>query len=430
MKREKVKLGDALLLKERGMKFLHFLKWIIVSGVIGVAVGWVGTAFAFGMEYVTEFRTEYPMLILGLPIGGVLIAFLYHVARRNHDSGTNGVLAAVRSEVKLPARMAPLIFASTLITHLFGGSSGREGAALQMGGSIGNWFGRLFRMNKADEKTIIMCGMSACFAALFGTPMAAAFFAMEVVNVGIMYYAALVPCVFSALVASGVARAWGVESEAMTILEIPEFTIVATMKIMLLAVLCAVVSVAFCKLLHLIGRKGREWFPNPYIRVVVAGLIIIVITALLQTTDYMGTGMHIIEKSIVEGEAKPEAFLLKMILTALTLGAGYKGGEIVPSFFIGATFGCFVGELVGLSPSLCAAVGMIAVFCGVTNSPITSLFIAFELFGMKALPFFLLGVAISYRLSGYHSLYDTQKIVYSKYKSEDVEKGKGGAYAD
>jgi H+/Cl- antiporter ClcA len=137
----------------------------------------------------------------------------------------------------------------------------------------------------------------------------------------------------------------------------------------------------------------------------------------------MGAGIHIIERSIVEGRAKPEAFLLKMVLTALTLGAGYKGGEIVPSFFIGATFGCFVGEMVGLSPSLCAAVGMIAVFCGVTNSPITSLFIAFELFGMEALPFFMLGVAISYRLSGYHSLYDTQKIVYSKYKSEDVEKG-------
>lgn len=423
MGRKRAKLDDVLMLKERGKKFLHFVKWVIVSGVIGVVVGLVGTAFAFGMEYVAEIRTEHPKLILGLPVAGLMIAFLYHIAHRDHDKGTNGVLAAVRSEELLPGRMAPLIFVSTILTHLFGGSSGREGAALQMGGSIGNWFGKLFRMNKADEKTIIMCGMSACFAALFGTPMAAAFFAMEVVNVGIMYYAALVPCVFSALVAAGVAHAWGVGSEAMTILEIPELTMRATLKIMLLAVLCAVVSVAFCKLLHWVSEKGKKWFPNPYIRVVVAGIIIIIITAIIQTTDYMGTGMHIIERSIAEGEAKPEAFLLKMILTALTLGAGYKGGEIVPSFFIGATFGCFVGELVGLSPSLCAAVGMIAVFCGVTNSPITSLFIAFELFGIEALPFFLLGVAISYRLSGYHSLYDTQKIVYSKYKAENVERG-------
>ncbi len=411
------KIEDILKVKERGKIFLHFIKWVMVSGVIGVVVGWGGTAFSYGMEYVTEIRGEHPWLILGLPFAGLLIVFLYHMAGREHDRGTNGVLAAVRSEERLPARMAPLIFVTTLVTHLFGGSAGREGAALQMGGSIGNWFGRLFHMDEADGKTIIMCGMSACFSALFGTPMAATFFAMEVVNVGIMYYAALVPCVFSALVASGVAHACGVRSEAMTILEIPELTMRATLKIMLLAVLCAVVSVMFCKLLHLVSEKGKKWFPNSYHRVLVAGVMIILINVLLQSGDYMGAGMHIIERCIVEGEGRPEAFLCKMILTALTLGAGYKGGEIVPSFFIGATFGCLVGGAIGLSPSLCAAVGMIAVFCGVTNSPITSLFIAFELFGMEALPFFLLAVAISYRLSGYHSLYDAQKIVYSKYRS-------------
>lgn len=420
---KRIETDNALMIRERATKFLHFIKWLIVAGVIGIAVGWVGTAFAYGMEYVTEIRTEHPMLLLGLPVAGLFIVFLYQIAGRAQDKGTNSVLAAVRSEDYLPARMAPLIFVSTLLTHLFGGSAGREGAALQIGGSIGNWFGKLFRMNKADEKTIIMCGMSACFSALFGTPMAAAFFAMEVVNVGVMYYAALVPCVFSALTATYVARALGVGSEAMTILEIPEFTMVSTLKIMVLAVLCAVISVAFCKMLHFVSAKGKQWITNPYVRIVAAGVVIIVLTAILQTSDYMGAGMHIIERCITEGEGRPEAFLIKMVLTALALGAGYKGGEIVPSFYIGATFGCLVGSLAGLSPSLCAAVGMIAVFCGVTNSPITSLFIAFELFGMEALPYFLLAVAISYRISGYHSLYDTQKIVYSKYKAENVEKG-------
>ncbi len=425
MEKKQRKKEDILKMKERGKIFLHFIKWVLVSGVIGVTVGWVGTAFAFGLEYVTEIRMAHPILILGLPVGGLVIVFLYHVAHRDHDRGTNGVLAAVRSEERLPGRMAPLIFITTLLTHLFGGSAGREGAALQMGGSIGNWFGRLLRFDEADRKTIIMCGMSACFSALFGTPMAATFFSMEVVNVGIMYYSALVPCVFSALVASGVAHACGVGSERMTILEIPELTMRATLKIMLLAVLCAVISVLFCKLLHLVSEKGKQWFPYSYFRVIVAGVVIILLNAISQTTDYMGAGMHIIERCVEEGEGRPEAFLFKMVLTALTLGAGYKGGEIVPSFYIGATFGCAVGGLIGLSPSLCAAVGMIAVFCGVTNSPITSLFIAFELFGMEALSFFLLAVAISYRLSGYYSLYDAQKIVYSKYRSGYMKQGVG-----
>lgn len=423
MERERGRFEDILLLKARGKKFLHFVKWVIISGVIGVVVGMVGAAFGLGIEAVTEIRTEHPQLIFALPLAGILIVFLYRVALKGHDKGTNGVLSAVRSETRLPIVMAPLIFVTTIITHLFGGSSGREGAALQMGGSIGYWFGKLFRINEADEKVIIMCGMSACFSAVFGTPMAAAVFSMEVVNVGIMYYAAFVPCVFAALVAAGVAHAWGVESEAMTILDIPEMTMRGTLKIMLLAVLCAVVSVLFCRLMHEVGQKGKKWFPNPYLRVVAAGVIIIVLTVLLQTTDYMGAGMDVIERCIVEGQARPEAFLMKMILTAITLGAGYKGGEIVPSFYIGATFGCFVGELVGMSPSLCAAVGMIAIFCGVTNSPITSLLIALELFGMEAFPYFLLGIAISYRLSGYSSLYDSQKIVYSKYKVENVERG-------
>ncbi len=410
-------------IKEISKKFVKFLKWSAVSGLIGVTVGLVGTAFSYGMSFATATRGEHPELILGLPIAGLLIVFLYHIAHRDNDKGTNSVLSAVRSEERLPIIMAPLIFVSTILTHLFGGSAGREGAALQLGGSIGNWFARIFQRNREDEKVIIMCGMSACFSALFGTPMAAAIFSMEVVNVGIMYYSALVPCVFSALIAAGIAHGLGVHSEATTIMEIPDFTLFSGGKIVILAMLCAVVSVAFCVMLHVVGDKAKKWLPNPYIRIVVMAFVVILITALLQTTDYMGAGMNIIERCIVHGEGRPEAFLIKMILTAVTLGAGYKGGEIVPSFFIGATFGCLLGGILGISPSLCAAVGMIAVFCGVTNSPLTSLLIALELFGMQAAPYFLLGVAVSYMLSGYHSLYHTQRIVYSKYKAENLEKG-------
>lgn len=404
-----------LWIKGLGSKFLNFLKWTVVSGVIGVVIGLVGTAFSHGMHWVTAFRAQQPLIILGLPIAGLLIVFLYHMGHRDNDKGTNSVLAAVRSETQLPITVAPLIFLATLLTHLFGGSAGREGAALQLGGSIGNWMGKIFHMKKSDVHVMIMCGMSACFSALFGTPLAAAFFPMEVVNVGVMYYTALVPCAFSSLIAAGIARSLGVGSEAMTIAFVPEFTLLAGSKTVVLAVLCAAISVVFCVALHLVHERGRKLLPNPYLRIALAGTIIVGINLALQTTDYLGAGMDVIERTM-EGEVRPEAFLLKIILTALTLGAGFKGGEIVPSFFVGATFGCMMGGLLGLSPSLCAAVGMVAVFCGVTNSPITSLLIALELFGMDAMPFFLLGVAVSYMLSGYHSLYHTQKIIYSKYK--------------
>ena len=406
-----------LFFKGIANKFIYFLKWVVVSALTGVAVGLVGTAFYYGMQKVTEFRMQHPAVILGLPAAGIVIIFLYHLARRDNDKGTNSVLSAIRSEDQLSFVMAPLIFCSTILTHLFGGSAGREGAALQMGGSIGNWLGKIFRMKNSDLHVMIMCGMSACFAALFGTPMAAAIFSMEVVSVGIMYYSALVPCALSALIASGIARALGASGEAMVIASIPEFTWVTGGKTLLLAMLCGVLSVVFCVTLHAAAAGGRKLVPNPYLRIGLAGAVVVALTAILQTADYLGAGMNIIEGTM-EGMVKPEAFLLKLVFTAVTLGAGFKGGEIVPSFFVGATFGCMMGGLLGLSPSLCAAVGMTAVFCGVTNSPITSLLISLELFGMEAFPYFLLGVAVSYMLSGYQSLYHTQKIMYSKFKAE------------
>ena len=420
MNGRKVKLFFGFM-KNSLIKLLWFIKWVVVSGVIGVVVGLTGTAFSYGMKAATDFRGSHPQIILGLPIAGLVIVFLYHLAHRDNDRGTNSVLSAIRSEEELSIIMAPLIFVSTILTHLFGGSAGREGAALQLGGSIGNGFGRLFRMKKSDTHVMIMCGMSACFSALFGTPLAAAIFSMEVVNVGIMYYSALVPCVFSALIAAGIARQLGVGSESMRILEVPEFTLVTGGKTVLLVILCAMVSVLFCVALHLAAKRGRKWIPNHYLRIAAAGVVIIILTAVVRSTDYLGAGMQIIEHSVEYGQVRPEAFALKILFTAITLGAGFKGGEIVPSFFVGATFGCTMGGLLGFSPSLCAAVGMIAVFCGVTNSPITSLLIALEMFGMDAAPYFLISIGVSYMLSGYHSLYNTQRIVYSKFETEEKD---------
>lgn len=408
-------------IKHNAHRALVSLKWIIFAIIVGAIVGLCGTAFYFALSLVTVLRTQNTWLIFLLPLGGLGIVAMYRFLHNEKDTGTNLVISAIHSDDELPLRMAPLIFVSTLITHLFGGSAGREGAALQMGGSIGNALGKLFRFDDKDKHVMIMCGMSAAFSALFGTPMAAAILPMEMVSVGVMYYIALVPCVISSLVAHGIAYSFGVSNEMFIIRSIPKFGIITSIEISVLAILCALVSILFCVLLHKSEDLYKRFFTNPYIRVIAGGCIIIVLTLLVGNQDYNGTGINIIEHCI-NGTVRPEAFLLKMIFTALTLGAGYKGGEIVPSFFTGAAFGCLFGTLTGVSPTLCTAVGMTAVFCGVTNCPITSLLISFELFGYDGMPYFLLAVAFSYMLSGYFGLYRSQKIVYSKYKTSYINK--------
>jgi H+/Cl- antiporter ClcA len=397
------------------------VKWVVFAIIVGLVVGLCGTAFYYGMTLVTVLRAQNPWLIFLLPVGGFIIVGLYHLFHDEKDTGTNLVISAIHSGDELPFRMAPLIFISTLITHLFGGSAGREGAALQMGGSIGNTLGKLFRFDEKDKHVMIMCGMSAAFSALFGTPMAAAIFSMEMISVGIMYYIALVPCVISSLVAHGIANYFGITNELFLIDEIPTFGIVSSIKVSILAILCALVSILFCVVLHQSEALYKRFFKNPYIRAVVGGVLVVLLTLLVGNQNYNGTGITIIDQCI-NGTVRPEAFLLKIIFTALTLGAGYKGGEIVPSFFTGAAFGCLFGNLLGFSPTLCAAVGMTSVFCGVTNCPITSLLISFELFGYDGMPYFLLSVAFSYMLSGYFGLYRSQKIIYSKYKTNYINK--------
>lgn len=408
-------------IKHNAHRALVSLKWIIFAIIVGAIVGLCGTAFYFALSLVTVLRTQNTWLIFLLPLGGLGIVAMYRFLHNEKDTGTNLVISAIHSDDELPLRMAPLIFVSTLITHLFGGSAGREGAALQMGGSIGNALGKLFRFDDKDKHVMIMCGMSAAFSALFGTPMAAAILPMEMVSVGVMYYIALVPCVISSLVAHGIAYSFGVSNEMFIIRSIPKFGIITSIEISVLAILCALVSILFCVLLHKSEDLYKRFFTNPYIRVIAGGCIIIVLTLLVGNQDYNGTGINIIEHCI-NGTVRPEAFLLKMIFTALTLGAGYKGGEIVPSFFTGAAFGCLFGNLLGFSTTLCTAVGMTAVFCGVTNCPITSLLISFELFGYDGMPYFLLATALSYMLSGYFGLYRSQKIVYSKYKTNYINK--------
>lgn len=405
-----------------GLQYLKdSTKWITFAIISGIVVGGVGTVFSFGMSMVTQTRAKNPWIIWLLPISGVLIVGAYRLLHDEKDTGTNLVLSSISSGDKLPLRMTPLIFFSTLITHLFGGSAGREGAALQIGGSIGNELGMLFRFDEKDRHIMTMCGMSAAFSALFGTPMAAAIFSMEVVSVGIMHYSALVPCVIASLIAHGIADYFGAGAELFPLDTIPSFTINSAVKISVLAILCALVSILFCLLLHQTEYLYKKFLKNPYIRIVIGGCIVVALTFLVGGQRYNGSGINIIT-NCMNGNVSPEMFILKMIFTAVTIGAGYKGGEIVPSFCIGAAFGCLFGNLIGFSPTLCTAAGMAAVFCGVTNCPISSLLVSFELFGYAGMPYFLLAVALSYMFSGYSGLYHSQKIIYSKYKTSYINK--------
>lgn len=397
------------------------IKWVIFALITGLVVGSIATMFHFSISIATMVREKNPWIIFLLPIGGLIIVRCYRMVKDEKELSTNSVLSAIHSNEKLPLKMAPLIFISTVITHLFGGSAGREGAALQLGGSIGNGLGALFHFDDNDKHIMIMCGMSAAFSALFGTPMAAAIFSMEVISVGIMQYSALVPCVIASLSAFSVAQAFGVGQELFLVEWVPNFTFFSAAKVSILAVLCAVLSIAFCVLLHQTEHLYKKLFKNPYLRVFVGGCLIIVLTLLVGDQTYNGTGMHVIEEAM-EGNVVPYAFLLKMLFTALTIGAGYKGGEIIPSLFIGATFGCLFGNVIGFAPDLCAAIGMVSLFCGVTNCPITSLLISFELFGYEGMPYYLLAVAFSYMLSGYYGLYSSQRIMYSKYRTKYINR--------
>lgn len=407
-------------LKSASDYILTFFKWGLISVIIGCVGGIVGALFHTSVSEANIFFSKYDKLIFLLPIGGLLIVAMYKKCRMLENKGTDSVISSIRSNEGVPFSLAPLIFISTVITHLLGGSAGREGAALQLGGSIGSNIGKLFHLDEKDMHMVIMCGMSAVFSALFGTPITAALFALGVTSVGIMYYSGLVPCLISSLAAYLITAMFGIAPTHFTIMYIPSVTVITVLKTILIAVLCAELSIIFCTVMHYTARYMKIWFKNPYLRIFVGGLAIIALTYLTGTRDYNGSGMNIITNAVENGYTNGWAWALKIIFTAITIGSGYKGGEIVPTFFIGATFGCFMGNLIGLTPAFSAAVGMVAMFCGVLNCPVASIILSIELFGSKGLILFAAAAGVSYMLSGYYGLYSSQKIVYSKLKDEYI----------
>ena len=393
------------------------LKWIVVGGLVGGVGGVVGALFHLGVNYATSVRLAHPWVLYLLPLGGLVIAGLYRLCKLE-GKGTNAVIESVHFGSDVPVLLVPLIFVSTVITHLCGGSAGREGAALQIGGGIGYRTGRLLHLGEKDLPLATLCGMSGVFSALFGTPLTATVFALEVISVGVLYYAGLVPCITAAMTGYLISLLLGVPPTRFTV-AMPALDAWTMLLVLVLAILCALVSILFCRGLHITEHLAARLVKNSYLRAAAGGVVIIALTLLLGTTDYNGAGMDVIQRAL-NGQANGWAWLLKLLFTAITIGCGFKGGEVVPSFFVGAAFGCWVGTLLGLSPAFAAAIGLVAVFCGAVNCPIASVVLSVEMFGAEGMLYFAMACAISYVLSGYCGLYSSQTILYSKLRAEFI----------
>lgn len=398
-----------------------FLKWTLIALVTGAVGGGLGAGFRYAITYVTDIRTADPWLCYLLPAGGVVIAFLYRVTGLAGRGDTNLIINSVRTDSKVPILLAPVIFLSTVITHLFGGSAGREGAALQLGGCIGSFIGRVIRLGEKDMHLAVMCGMSGLFSALFGTPLTATVFAMEVISVGIFYYSAFLPCIVSALTAYGITLLCGLEPTAFVLNMVPQLTLMNIVTVAVLGIAAALVSIVFCFALNKTHELTKRYLHNEYLRAIVGGVAIVALTALIGTR-YNGIGGEVILAAVEEGRALPYDFVLKMLFTVITIGFGYKGGEIIPTFFIGASMGAVLAPLLGLPASFGAAIGLVALFCAVVNCPIASMILSVELFGSDGVIFFAVALCVSYMLSGYYSLYSEQKIMYSKRRARYINR--------
>lgn len=392
---------------------IALIKWLAVAVAVGAVGGVLGSVFHITIDYATEIRTAHSWIILFLPIGGLAIAAMYGLCKNKGRIDTNRVLDAAEGNDGVPLVMAPLIFIATCITHLLGGSAGREGAALQLGGSIGFNLGKLFQLKKDDMRTVVRVGMSAVFSALFGTPLTAAVFALEVTEVGSLRYSAFVPCVVSAVTANVIAKKFGLSGVHFDGISFDPVSLPVMARAIVLAVLCALVAMLFCTSIKKCEHFMEKAVPNRYLRAVVGAVLIIGISYAVGSFDYNGAGMDVITRAI-NGNARYEAFILKIILTAITISAGFKGGEIVPAFFIGSTFGCVAGGLLGLDPGFGASIGFVALFCAVVNCPIASVILSLEVFGAEPLLIMAVVCAVSFMMSGNFSLYSSQKIKYSR----------------
>ena len=390
-----------------------FCKWGLLGALMGAIGGLLGAIFHHALHFVTHVRSEHMWLIFLLPLGGLLTVAIYRLLKMQGNKGTNEIIDATLDGHPVSPMVAPAIFLATSITHLLGGSAGREGAALQLGGSTASMLAKVFRLGEEDRKVMVMAGMSAVFAGLFGTPLTATLFCMEFESVGTLFTPALLPCFLAAFIASRVSGLLGVHAEVFPLTTAYPFTLGNFWQYLILAVLVSLLGIAMCAFFHKAEHLAAHHIRNPFLRIAVGGAVVTVLTLLVGDHRFNGAGMDM-ALAAVGGKADWYSFLLKMLFTAVTLSAGFKGGEIVPTFCIGATFGCVLGGLLGLDPGIAGALGLVGLFCCATNSPLASIVLSMEMFGSSNLYLFAFVCVICFVLSGNSGLYASQIIQFDK----------------
>lgn len=406
---------------------LYTLKWLLISGLIGFLVGIAGAGFLYSLQWATDFRESHKVIIWLLPLAGLFVGILYHYWGESVEAGNNLLLEEIHNPKKvIPFKMAPLVLFGTIMTHLFGGSAGREGTAVQMGGSIADQFTSLFKLKPRDKKIILISGISAGFAAVFGTPIAGAIFGLEVYFIGKMRYNAIIPSFFAAIIGNYTTHHLvdylGMTHTKYVIDFVPEMNPINLLWAILAGILFGLAGRTFSKLTAFLGKKFKEYVSYAPLRPLIGGIVVAVLVYLMGTTRYIGLGIP----TIVEAFQSPlpyYAFALKLLFTAWTLGAGYKGGEVTPLFFIGASLGNALSFIIPLPMGLLAGMGFVAVFAAAANTPITTIFMAIELFGADCGLYVAIACIVAYFFSGHSGIYKSQVVGDSKHLLYGLDEG-------
>ena len=402
---------------------VYLFKWIIICTLIGAIAGSISAFFLLSLEWATNYREAHLWIIALLPVGGFLVGLSYHLYGNSVVKGNNLLLEEFHTPKKvIPFKMAPLVLFGTIATHLFGGSAGREGTAVQIGGAVADQFTKIFKLNNQDRKILLIAGISAGFASVFGTPLAGGIFALEVLILGRIRLDAIVPSFLAAVLADYFCQAWNVGHTHYHINSIAEMNPANLLWALLAGIIFGLVSMLFSKSTHFWSSQFKKYIKYPPLRPFIGGVVIAIAVYLIGTTKYIGLGVPTIVDSFSEAMNKYD-FLVKVLFTSFTLGAGFKGGEVTPLFYIGATLGNALIWFIPLPMDLLAGMGFVAVFAGATNTPIACTIMGIELFGIESGVFIAIACSTAYLFSGHSGVYAAQIIGSPKNKNYNSEKG-------
>lgn len=391
-------------------------QWMWLGAAVGVACGVASAVFLILLERATDLRDSHELLVYTLPLAGACIGLVYERWGKPIKGGNNLVLDTIHEDApQVPLRMAPMVLAGTVLTHVFGGSAGREGTAVQMGASLADWIAHRLRVTKETRRQLLAAGIAGGFGSVFGTPIAGTVFGLEVVAIGRIEYGAIVPALVASIVGDFVTRALGVSHTAYPQLAPVELTPFVLAKLCAIGVAMALATVAFVEATHRLKHLLEARIPRLPVRMFVGGLTVVAMWKLVGTSDYLGLGVPTIVRAFTDPQLPAYAFALKLVFTAVTLSAGFLGGEVTPLFFVGATLGSVLARLLGLPIELGAGVGLAAVFAAGANTPLALSIMAAELLGSAVLPHVMIVAVIAYVLSGHRGIYPAQRLVRRKH---------------